>query len=204
MFVISQYLLNASGTCKNVNQVSTYSIVTGLVLYASIYLYLLFYNEEYLNIFNKFIIYIIIIDLLLSTFYYFSIQKESKRNADACVDTTKYTLQPISQYEKANESESDDEESYELDSELDSDSELEEEENIEEDEDVDVDELEQDDVCDVDVDEIDQMLEDDPTPLATPFVINNLQTEEQVIPQIKETKPKRSRAPKKKVEHLEL
>ena len=78
MFIISQYLLNLSGTCKNVNQISTYSIITGLILYASIYLYLLFYNDEYLSIFNKFLIYIIIVDLLLSTFYYFNLQKSFK------------------------------------------------------------------------------------------------------------------------------
>jgi hypothetical protein len=78
MFIISQYLLNLSGTCKNINQISTYSIITGLILYASIYLYLLFYNDEYLSIFNKFLIYVIIVDLLLSTFYYFNLQKSFK------------------------------------------------------------------------------------------------------------------------------
>lgn len=78
MFIISQYLLNLSGTCKNINQISTYSIIIGLVLYASIYLYLLFYNNENITIFNKFIIYIITIDLLLSTFYYFNLKKSFK------------------------------------------------------------------------------------------------------------------------------
>jgi hypothetical protein len=52
------------------NDITTYSIAIGLIIYTSIYLYLLFYNDEYLSIFNKFIIYIIAIDLLLSTFYY--------------------------------------------------------------------------------------------------------------------------------------
>ena len=52
------------------NDITTYSIAIGLIIYTSIYLYLLFYNGEYLSIFNKFIIYIIAIDLLLSTFYY--------------------------------------------------------------------------------------------------------------------------------------
>lgn len=90
MFVISQYFLNLSGTCKNINQISTYSIITGLVLYASIYLYLLFYNNEYLNIFNKFIIYIIIIDLLLSTFYYFNLQKSFKYSNDNSINIETY------------------------------------------------------------------------------------------------------------------
>jgi hypothetical protein len=77
MFVVSQYLLNASGMCKNSQQISTYSIALGLILYSSIYLYILFYNNEYLSIFNKFIIYIVIVDLLLSAFYYFNLQGKS-------------------------------------------------------------------------------------------------------------------------------
>lgn len=80
MFAISQVLLNTTGAFKNINQISTYSIITGLVLYASIYLYLLFYNEEYVNIFNKFVIYVIMIDLLLSIFYYFNIKKSQSQN----------------------------------------------------------------------------------------------------------------------------
>ena len=79
MFLVSQYALEQSNVCKNVNQISTYSIALGLILYASIYLYLLFYNNEYLSIFNKFIVYIVIIDLLLSTFYYMKIQSDKKK-----------------------------------------------------------------------------------------------------------------------------
>lgn len=71
MFVVSQFILNKSGICKNQQ---LYSIALGLILYSSVYLYILFYNNEYLNIFNNFIMYIVIIDLLLSAFYYFSIQ----------------------------------------------------------------------------------------------------------------------------------
>ena len=76
MFVISQYILNKSGICKDIQQVSTYSIAVGLVVYSSIYLYVLFYNNKYLSVFNKFIMYIVIVDILLSIFYYFSIQKK--------------------------------------------------------------------------------------------------------------------------------
>ena len=75
MFVLSQYLLNASGMCKT-QQILSYSIALGLILYSSIYLYLLFYNDEYLSIFNKFIIYIVVVDLLLSAFYYFNLQEK--------------------------------------------------------------------------------------------------------------------------------
>ena len=129
MFVISQYLLNLSGTCKNINQISTYSIITGLILYASIYLYLLFYNNEYLNIFNKFIIYIIVIDLLLSTFYYFNIQKSFKYSNNNSVDIETYKDKQDNQNKQAesdlesvdmsliSESESDNESEYEGDDE---------------------------------------------------------------------------------------
>ncbi len=95
MFVISQYLLNTSGICKNTQQISTYSIALGLILYSAVYLYILFYNEEYLNIFNKFIIYLVVIDLLLSAFYYFNIQKQDTlmldnetENEESCDDET--------------------------------------------------------------------------------------------------------------------
>ena len=73
MFVLSQYILKKSDVC-NINNISTYAIAIGLVIYASIYLYFLFYNNEYLSIFNKFIIYIVGIDLLLSTFYYYNME----------------------------------------------------------------------------------------------------------------------------------
>lgn len=78
MFVVSQFILNKSGMCQNTQQTSTYSVALGLILYSSIYLYILFYNNQYLDIFNKFISYIVVIDLLLSAFYYFSMQKEAE------------------------------------------------------------------------------------------------------------------------------
>ena len=78
MFLISQYVINSSGLFpKETRKAPIYSIALGLVLYSSIYLYFLFYNNEYLTVFNKFIFYIIILDFLLSTFYYFSLQKDT-------------------------------------------------------------------------------------------------------------------------------
>jgi len=77
MFVISQFALHKSNMCK-FNNISTYAIASGLIVYASIYLYLLFYNNDYVALFNKFIIYIIGIDLLLSTFYYFNTSKKTQ------------------------------------------------------------------------------------------------------------------------------
>ncbi len=77
MFIISQYLLHKSNLCSSDN-ISTYSIAIGLIIYSSIYLYLLYYNNDLLFIFNKFIIFIIGIDLLLSTFYHFNNENTQK------------------------------------------------------------------------------------------------------------------------------
>ena len=98
MFVVSQYILNFSGMCTTSQQITTYSIALGLILYGSIYLYILFYNNEYLNIFNKFIIYIVGVDLLLSMFYYYNLQSSDKL---------------IKQDDLDNESEEDDDPEYE-------------------------------------------------------------------------------------------
>lgn len=100
MFVLSQYLLNASGMCKT-QQILSYSIALGLIVYSSIYLYLLFYNNDYLSIFNKFIIYIVVVDLLLSAFYYFNLQEKE--------DTPK-----LSMGEEDGESDSDNDEESEV------------------------------------------------------------------------------------------
>ena len=77
MFIVSQYALQKSNACNNIDT-STYSIVIGLVIYGGIYLYFLFYNNEYLSLFNKFVIYIVGIDLLLSTFYTYNNINENK------------------------------------------------------------------------------------------------------------------------------
>lgn len=77
MFIVSQIVLDKSKLC-NIKNISTYAIITGLIVYASIYLYLLFYQNDYLMLFNKFIIYIVGIDLLLSTFYFFNTKQKGK------------------------------------------------------------------------------------------------------------------------------
>jgi hypothetical protein len=61
-----------------------YSIVVGLLIYACIYLYLMFYSSEYVYIFNRFVIYIIGVDLLLSAFVY--MKNETSMNQKALMD----------------------------------------------------------------------------------------------------------------------
>ena len=70
MFILSQCILHKCSSLTKLETISTYSIILGLIVYSTIYLYILFNNVDYIYIFNKFIIYIVGIDLLLSTFYY--------------------------------------------------------------------------------------------------------------------------------------
>jgi hypothetical protein len=172
MFLISQYLLNLSGTCKNINQISTYSIIIGLVFYASVYLYLLFYNNENITIFNKFIIYIITIDLLLSTFYYFNLKKSFKYEHNNFENIENYSKKiknknndSDSDIESVDESLKEEESNIESDQE-ESEQEIEQQEDVEQDieqqEDVEQDIEQQEDVeQDIEQQEVKQNLQED-------------------------------------------
>lgn len=70
MFFASQVILDKLRPFGS-NNVQTYSIAAGVILYASIYVYLLMKKSEYLDVFNKFLVYIIGIDLLMSAAYHF-------------------------------------------------------------------------------------------------------------------------------------
>jgi hypothetical protein len=83
MFIISQMVLQQTKLC-NATNVPIYSIVVGLLIYACLYLYLMFYNNDYVYIFNKFVIYIIGVDLLLSAFVY--MKNETSMNQKALMD----------------------------------------------------------------------------------------------------------------------
>lgn len=82
MFVISQFILQYMKVCPS-SSLPSYSIALGIIIYAALYLYLLFYSNDLMYIYNKFIIYIVSIDLLLSTFLYFRQETNaSKVNED--------------------------------------------------------------------------------------------------------------------------
>jgi hypothetical protein len=83
MFIVSQMLLQKLNMCHS-SSIPVYSIAVGLVFYACVYLYLIFYNNDYVYIFNKFVIYIVGIDLLLSAFVYMK-NENSAPNAHALV-----------------------------------------------------------------------------------------------------------------------
>jgi len=69
MFILTQYILKNS-FFKNSLNLSVYTIVIGIVIYAIYYLYFMMYNRELLPYFNNIIIYILGVDLLLSAFYF--------------------------------------------------------------------------------------------------------------------------------------
>jgi hypothetical protein len=68
MIFLSQYILSKYGDSLTEQSIQIYSIAIGIVLYAAIYIYLMFYNTTLLQVFNKFLIYIVSVDLLMSTF----------------------------------------------------------------------------------------------------------------------------------------
>jgi hypothetical protein len=78
MFIASQLALRTTSCVSS--SIPSYSVAIGILLYASIYLYILFYHNEYISVFNKFIIYIVGIDLLLSAFYHMSSNEEPPSN----------------------------------------------------------------------------------------------------------------------------
>ena len=78
MFILTQYLLkNFLSSHISDNSLPTYTVVIGLVVYALFYSYFLMYNRELLPFFNKIIIYVIGIDLLVSAFYNYNIQLQN-------------------------------------------------------------------------------------------------------------------------------
>lgn len=93
MFVLSQYLLNKFSHLPHNLQI-TYSVSIGMILYTSLYLYILYYHGEYLDVFHKFLIYIIMIDLVLSILYGY-IFKQNKEEYDENDDIEDYNRNHI-------------------------------------------------------------------------------------------------------------
>lgn len=98
MFIISQFVLKRLNMCDH-NSIPSYSIALGIVLYAGIYVYLLYNNSAVSYMFNKFLIYIVSIDLLLSTLYFYKSKPEKLDNI---------VYQPIAQYDLHNINDNDD------------------------------------------------------------------------------------------------
>lgn len=127
MFFLSQVILNKFKLCDQTN-LSSYSIATGIALYGVLYLYFLYYNEELLSVFNNFMIYVISVDLLLSTFYFYQINTkgishnlnencETSDEMDSELDS-ELTEENESEYESENEMESENESENETQNEI--------------------------------------------------------------------------------------
>lgn len=78
MFIISQYILKQSNVVPDLMTMTTYSIVSGIVIYASLYAYILLYHKSLLPFFNKIIAYVVGVDVLLSMIYYYTIMNSQK------------------------------------------------------------------------------------------------------------------------------
>lgn len=65
MFILSRYIFDKFDIVEKESQ-SVFSIASGMLTYTVLYLYILFFNSEYLQIFNSFIFYLIAIDSILA------------------------------------------------------------------------------------------------------------------------------------------
>lgn len=81
MFILSQIVLDKVTKCEK-NKIPTYSVAVGLFIYGVIYVALMALKHPLLKTFNKFSIYIIAVDLLLSTVYHIKQNKLKKKNID--------------------------------------------------------------------------------------------------------------------------
>lgn len=70
MFLLSNFVLKNMGIVKSTSAIASYSIAIGMVIYAAIYLYILYYHQEKLAFFNTILMYVVSIDLLLSSAVY--------------------------------------------------------------------------------------------------------------------------------------
>lgn len=109
MFIISHVALSKSGLC-NPRSIPSYSVAVGLVFYAVMYMYILYNHSEYAGVFNKFVIYIVGVDLLLSAFYHFSSNQDTNpaptidnEEDDDDEDTTEESTEESGQEEQVDE-----------------------------------------------------------------------------------------------------
>lgn len=78
MFSLSEYILSKTKYGTNPNQLSTMSIVFGLICYGAIYFYFLAYYKDTLPFINQYLVYFIALDLIMSIFYYYKLYKNTE------------------------------------------------------------------------------------------------------------------------------
>lgn len=106
MFVLSQIILQKLNVCS-ASSLPNLAIVLGIIIYAGIYLYFMLSHKDLLPYFNKFVFYVIGLDLLLSTAYYFlKIRPQNTKIKQSTIDNIMNALD-----QEMSETTSEDEES---------------------------------------------------------------------------------------------
>lgn len=85
MFIITEILLNKFKKL-NKEQLSTYTIIYGIIIYSLLYLYVLIYKNEYVSYVYTFSIYIILIDIFLSMLYNWQINQNKEMDEGFSID----------------------------------------------------------------------------------------------------------------------
>jgi hypothetical protein len=85
MFIITQILLNKFKKLDK-EQLPTYTIIYGIVIYSLLYLYVLIYKNEYVSYVYTFSIYIILIDIFLSMLYNWQINQNKQDEEEFTMD----------------------------------------------------------------------------------------------------------------------
>ena len=80
MFIISQYALKQLNIVPNTTTMTTYAIVSGVVIYACLYAYIMLCHKNLIPFFNKILTYVVGVDILLSMIYYYTIINSQKQS----------------------------------------------------------------------------------------------------------------------------
>ncbi len=91
MISLIQYFLDLTTFCK-LDNLLTYSLFFGVILYVLIYLYMILYEQEFLSNLSWWMISIVLIDLSIAILYYFSLDKKDKDFTTIVEDTEELTI----------------------------------------------------------------------------------------------------------------
>lgn len=102
-FLISQLALNKFSSDKR----SSYAIGSGIVLYSVLYIYVLFYKDDYKVFFHKTISYLVTVDLLLSSLWFFKIRKEQEQEMEKMSIVSKENIGKLNDFFEESDYDSD-------------------------------------------------------------------------------------------------
>jgi hypothetical protein len=102
MISLMQYILDFTNFCK-IDNLLTYSLFFGVILYVLIYLYMILYEQEFLSNLSWWMISIVFIDLSIAILYYFSLSKQIGDFTTNVEDSEDLTLIDEDEVEEKNE-----------------------------------------------------------------------------------------------------